>query len=119
MASPKRVKRNVIGMSRSRELTKQKNPTHYWYVLDCGHVALEHHKASVHLDYMFTNEKESTVQITKYCHKCQYSMPIKPDLLINVLGFFTGDELNDKIIDMYKKYAPQVAPKLQDEKNVE
>jgi hypothetical protein len=109
MATTKRVKRNVIGITKSRELTQQGNPRDYWYVLDCGHTTYEHHTSRIHLQYMMINEvKNHTFPITKFCDKCQRNKPVDQEQTAEILGWFRASELNNKVLEMYKKFKPQV-----------
>jgi len=110
MTTTKRVKREVIGISASRDLTKQGNPKDYWYVLECGHTTHEHHSARTHLQYMLMTEvKDHDFKFKKFCWNCQAGRPVKEDSTFNVIGWFRASELNDNIIDMYKKFKPQTA----------
>jgi len=110
MATTKRVKRNVIGITASRDLTQQGNPKEYWYVLDCGHAIYEYYTAKLHLQYMMMNViKDHDFPITKFCDQCQRNKPANPEMIFNIIGMFRSGELNDKMIDMYKKFKPQTA----------
>jgi hypothetical protein len=101
----KRIKRKVIGITKSRELTQQGNPVDYWYVLECGHTTFESHKAKTHIDYLLMREaKDHDFQIKKFCRYCQNSKPINKEQTANIIGRFRTNEANDKILEMYKKY---------------
>jgi hypothetical protein len=101
--TPNRVMRKIIGMTVSRDETREGHPSGYWYVLECGHVALEHHRARVAIEYGLVSEHITEVPLMKNCTYCQHHKPVNKETLISVLEFFRAREMNDNIIDLYKK----------------
>lgn len=105
MVTTKRVKRKVIGITKSRDLTKQGNPRDYWYVLECGHTTFDSHRAKTHIDYMLMREvKDHDFQISKFCRNCQHGKPVNQEQTADIISWFRASELNDKLLEMYKKY---------------
>jgi len=97
--TPNRVMRKVLGISTSRDITREGHPSAYWYILECGHIALESHKAKSAIEYGLVKE----VPVMRNCTYCQRNKPVDKEVTLAVLGFFRARELSDDLIALYKK----------------